>query len=377
MTEILHKGAFGMASTADIVPSLQRVVNDTLQKYYPVPGTFVPTIFLGLFYEPNALKSVGQLGRLQRAKKQCAGYANAAFVKVEHSEDAVEKRITEAYVEALNDENCKHILFAAWKRPMYMHLLQTAPKKVILVEGRAMGEGWKMIKLPCRYISFPAIFIDRSEGDRVEEHYEADSKKEEWQSNAIGELVLDKYRRHPLDSWCSTHSCSLPHAPATPTPPKPTGFTFRVPGNLPPHPKPDHIAVNKDKKRIDAVNTPPSRVARQAYRDKSKSTGVPCNRHHLTAKCEYKGCKKSHSAVSSKVLTCVRFLARQKPCPWGSECEETNCFLGHVCQDERCSEAVREHCKLKRFHGVDPKFVAWIRVKDRDAEDTDFSEEEE
>jgi hypothetical protein len=79
------------------------------------------------------------------------------------------------------------ILFAAWGRPMYLPLLQTASSKVTLVEGEAKGPGAELIPLPCKFIRFPDVFAAASAKDRFVQDYHAHHV-----SNTIGALIASE-----------------------------------------------------------------------------------------------------------------------------------------------------------------------------------------
>lgn len=65
---------------------------------------------------------------------------------------------TGAWLKALADENCKHILFTAWKRTEFIGVLQSAGPKVTVVESKAMQKGFEAVPIPCGFLRLPGIF---------------------------------------------------------------------------------------------------------------------------------------------------------------------------------------------------------------------------
>ena len=73
--------------------------------------------------------------------------------------------LPEVFAASLEDPRCKHIFLAAWRRPLYLSMLQTHSKKVTLVEGSGMGPGAKLVPLPCTFLAMPTVFSSHTEHD--------------------------------------------------------------------------------------------------------------------------------------------------------------------------------------------------------------------
>lgn len=69
-------------------------------------------------------------------------------------------------MKATQDPHCKHVLFAAWRHPVYLHVLRNASPKVTIVESGAFGPGAAIIALPCKFLQLPQLFATPSGEDR-------------------------------------------------------------------------------------------------------------------------------------------------------------------------------------------------------------------
>ncbi|KAJ4364799.1 hypothetical protein N0V95_000643 [Ascochyta clinopodiicola] len=73
-------------------------------------------------------------------------------------EAAVEQKILDLYSAATNDEKCKHILLAAWGRPLYLRILQVPNIKATIMEGSSMKPGIQVLPLALPIVELPHIF---------------------------------------------------------------------------------------------------------------------------------------------------------------------------------------------------------------------------
>jgi hypothetical protein len=262
---------------------------------------------------------------------------------------------------ACYDQNYKHVFFAAWRRPAYLAMLRTSPKKVTLVQGKGMGAGAEYVPLPCGSISIPEIFSKPSGQDTFLSLTSHSIGKQ-----LVKKLIRDKTfceddLRGPQDvaSSCNTDIGSTASNGAT--------DTHRQPVQLPRllYAVPGHVPVNINGQRLDYYTQRPSPADRQAYFDKYTNSELqPCKWFHLANACHFQGaCTFDHSEVSYQVHKVIEYMVRRKPCNMGSDCRRIDCINGHICQDTRCSNDGLETCSMKRFHAVEPEFASWSMGK--------------
>ena len=67
----------------------------------------------------------------------------------------------------MNNDQCKHVLFAAWGRTSYLSLLKSAPAKVTVVEGVKMGAGVEVVLKSVPLTSFPSMFVPARKTDSL------------------------------------------------------------------------------------------------------------------------------------------------------------------------------------------------------------------
>jgi hypothetical protein len=67
----------------------------------------------------------------------------------------------------VSDEQCKHIMFAAWGRASYLSLLQSPPAKVTVIEGAKMGAGIEVFLKSIPLTAFPNIFMPAQKTDSL------------------------------------------------------------------------------------------------------------------------------------------------------------------------------------------------------------------
>lgn len=89
-----------------------------------------------------------------------------------------------------------------------------------------------------------------------------------------------------------------------------------------------------------------------------------CNEYHILGKCSFenatgRGCSFQHGArLKGNRLEALRFVARLSACPYGLNCMDPECILGHQCPKEPCKKG--QACFFPAYmHGVDTRIVAW------------------
>ncbi|KAG9188948.1 hypothetical protein G6011_05816 [Alternaria panax] len=80
-------------------------------------------------------------------------------------EAMVELKVVDALEAARKDGDCKHVFLAAWRRPVYISMLQTPSRNITLIQGHGMGAGAKFVPLPCDMLSISEIFSKPEEED--------------------------------------------------------------------------------------------------------------------------------------------------------------------------------------------------------------------
>lgn len=157
---------------------------------------------------------------------------------------------------------------------------------------------------------------------------------------------------------------------------KPPTIQLRLPGTYPAYEKghAGDIPINEQGQRLDFAMKFPPKHAREAFH--TRTGKALCISHHLTGVCS-KGdtCRYDHSELDSSTFRVFRYMTKTTPCSHGSECQRVDCVYGHVCQDTRCLEELREKCPLAAFHGVNPQVAAWTKVEVEDDGVVDNSEE--
>jgi len=108
-----------------------------------------------------------------------------------------------AFDTARRDPNCKHVFLAAWRRPLYLAMLQTPSKNVTLVQERGMGAGAKLVPLPCDSICIPDVFYNPAEQDLLLSLSRSIGKP------AVAAMITDK-------GVCAGGSCGFSHVDTTP-----------------------------------------------------------------------------------------------------------------------------------------------------------------
>jgi hypothetical protein len=60
----------------------------------------------------------------------------------------------------------------------------------------------------------------------------------------------------------------------------------------------------------------------------------------------------------------MRYKAKFVPCADGTQCRDSNCPFGHVCQARRCIGKDVKDCPMRAFHEVDPVVAQWVKVSE-------------
>jgi hypothetical protein len=110
----------------------------------------------------------------------------------------------DAFQAARKDPDCKHVYLAAWKRPVYISMLQTPSENVTLIQGYGMGSGARFVSLRCAVISMPDVFSKPAEQDLFLSLTSRSAEK-----HIMTAMINDKVS-------CKDGRCGLPHATTNP-----------------------------------------------------------------------------------------------------------------------------------------------------------------
>ncbi|KAI1821054.1 hypothetical protein F4861DRAFT_25177 [Xylaria intraflava] len=114
------------------------------------------------------------------------------------------------------------------------------------------------------------------------------------------------------------------------------------------------VAVNKNLHRLDAYIPPPTQAASARLRELS-SIRKFCNNKQLTNNCLNEACDYEHKPLTGELLPALEWLSRSLPCAKRGACRNSNCVLGHICQNTECQyHGGKVKCKLpETVHTVD------------------------
>lgn len=126
-----------------------------------------------------------------------------------------------------------------------------------------------------------------------------------------------------------------------------------------------HIAINKNKFRLDAYILSPSIEAAAELRARVNRQRI-CNNFHLNGSCEG-NCGFDHSPLDAELKRALESLARSQPCPKRGACRKANCTHGHICQTPDCRHrGGKAFCKLPyASHSEDLAVAAYVPVEAR------------
>ncbi|KAH7083346.1 hypothetical protein BKA63DRAFT_584687 [Paraphoma chrysanthemicola] len=238
-------------------------------------------------------------------------------------------------------------------------MVQGLSESMTIVQGETTGPGLDVLLPQYKLVELRDVLVAPSTRDRLAEDYIALKA-----FHPIGALVSVS---RLYDSWCFDRRCGLSHAAATRKAPKhaiasgPPTYGLRALGKLPPYPQvsPEYVPVNEFGLRLDYHIKRPPAAARQAYKDIDRK---PCNWHHLTNGCRQGPARAfDHTELDPDVVLYMRYLVQKQPCQYGSACRRDQCIYGHVCQNQQCLYEEVVNCRFKKFHGVDPTVVYWVK----------------
>lgn len=106
-----------------------------------------------------------------------------------------------------------------------------------------------------------------------------------------------------------------------------------------------HIAINKNRFRLDPYILPPGAEATTELRARINRQRI-CNNFHLNGSCDG-DCGFDHSPLDPELKRALESLARTQPCPRRGACRKASCTHGHVCQTPECRHrGGKNYCKL-------------------------------
>jgi hypothetical protein len=107
-----------------------------------------------------------------------------------------------------------------------------------------------------------------------------------------------------------------------------------------------HIAVNKNKHRLDPYISPPSAEAAAELRARVNRQRI-CNNYHLNNGACDGGCGFDHAPLDPELKRALESLARSLPCSRRGACRKLGCNSGHICQSPDCKHrGGKAFCKL-------------------------------
>jgi len=113
------------------------------------------------------------------------------------------------------------------------------------------------------------------------------------------------------------------------------------------------VLLNINDQRLDPKIGRPDAIAWARLNNRIKEQKV-CNNYHLLGKCSNgNSCGYAHGdRLDVKEQLALRQKARERVCPFGSDCREIDCFFGHQCPRE--SACIWDICYFEDLHGLDP-----------------------
>jgi hypothetical protein len=96
------------------------------------------------------------------------------------------------------------------------------------------------------------------------------------------------------------------------------------------------IPVNKASYRLDAYIPPPSPEHKSAFQSRIALRKL-CNSFHINGVCPNgDACPYDHRPASPAILSCLRQVVTNNPCPRRGACRSPTCLYGHICQKAEC-----------------------------------------
>ncbi|KAH7068645.1 hypothetical protein FB567DRAFT_482944 [Paraphoma chrysanthemicola] len=166
------------------------------------------------------------------------------------------------------------------------------------------------------------------------------------------------------------NKCTFQHVPPTlnatsQQPQKNSKERSNVSEYLPTGTSVGYIPLNKDAQRLDLYMRPPSQEEWSIYNTRFHKQ-KPCNNFHLQRVCTTFGCPYDHQELEPEARHVLEYVLKCSPCPRKSECRQSDCFYGHICQKDGCQGQMKG-CRMKAdLHNVDPKMVNMVPAEDEE-----------
>lgn len=259
---------------------------------------------------------------------------------------------------AVNDPQCKHVLFGADGRPKYLQMLQTHfsyRDKVTLITGSIPGTsvrplGWKEVSMPSVFRSKGLARISVSKGAQGPVQVIPGPHAEYGGFQAYQQQGSVKSAEVPLCPSVTDTATpdTKPQTPATEASPY---SNYDAQGLIP---------VNNSFHRLDIPISSPTKTQWKLWAARIARKKL-CNHHQILKNCKNATCQNDHEAIDRDILYVLRYMCRQYPCPKMGKCRDKTCYIGHVCLQRRCATEKATSCKMARaMHGVDNKVAGWI-----------------
>lgn len=129
-----------------------------------------------------------------------------------------------------------------------------------------------------------------------------------------------------------------------------------------------HIAINRNHQRLDAYASINS--SDRTSLSKRIAQNKLCNEWHLNGFCPAgrTKCRYDHEPITAGERASLQLIAATRPCKHGSDCMDSTCIYGHICQNTRCvSRGGTIKCRLPvDAHYIDLVVERYIDVSDND-----------
>ncbi|KAH7346028.1 hypothetical protein BKA66DRAFT_433485 [Pyrenochaeta sp. MPI-SDFR-AT-0127] len=123
------------------------------------------------------------------------------------------------------------------------------------------------------------------------------------------------------------------------------------------------LPLNKNAQRIDTYIRAPTSEEWRIYNARFHRK-KPCNSYHLQRVCTTFDCPYDHTELEPETRHVLEYVLKCNPCPRKSDCRESDCFYGHVCQKDGCTGQMKG-CRMKAdLHNVDPKVSSMVPSED-------------
>lgn len=123
------------------------------------------------------------------------------------------------------------------------------------------------------------------------------------------------------------------------------------------------LPLNKDGQRLDTYVRAPTSEEWRIYNARFHKK-KPCNSYHLQRVCTTFDCPYDHNELEPETRHVLEYVLKCNPCPRRSECRESDCFYGHICQKDGCTGQMKG-CRMKTdLHNVDPQVHNMVPSED-------------